>query len=195
MLSHYKRSLDRDKQLMYLSMMIMEVNDFFNVKGNMNTKQIKLTAELILDNPNFYDITLGNIKACFRQRMMSEKIYDRLDGNLIIGWLREFKSEMADHCETVNEGNDRIRQREEQSGGVGAISHATYMAMLETRVNDGDEEAADILNEYRKRSRVLSKEDQHRKDIEFLKYKANYDRQRQQAAERGSHNQKMPGSD
>ena len=86
MLSHCKRVLDRQQQILYISMMIIEVNDFFNVKGNMDRKQIKLTAELILDNPNFYDLTLGNIKDCFRRRMMSEKIYDRLDGNIIISY-------------------------------------------------------------------------------------------------------------
>lgn len=174
MLSQYKRSLTREQQLMYISLMIAEVNDFFNVKGNMNAKQIRLTAELIIDNDNFYDLTLGNIKACFRQRMMSEKLYDRLDGNIIIQWLREFKSEMAEHCETVNEGKDRIRQRKESSGCEGAISHTAYMAMLEARANDGDEEAKRILADYGRRRKVSSPEERHKKELGFFYYRQEY---------------------
>jgi hypothetical protein len=159
-------------------MLIIEVNDFFNVRGNMSQKQIRLTAELILDNPNFYDLTLGNIKSCFRQRMMSEKLYDRLDGNIIIQWLREFKSEMADHCETVNEGNDRIRQREETSGDAGSITHSTYMAMLEARANDGDEEAQRMLEDYRRRTQSITPEQRREKEMDFRKYKLEYLKQK-----------------
>lgn len=187
MLSHYKRSLDRNRQLMYLSMMISEVNDFFNVRGNMNAKQIRLTAELILDNDIFYDLTLGNIKACFRQKMASAKLYDRLDGNIIIGWLREFKSDMADHCENVRIGQEYAIRRESASGDVGAVSHTVYMAMLEARANDGDKEAVQILNEYKKRSRILSEEEQRKKELEFFKYKQEYEKQRQKLLQNPCH--------
>lgn len=174
MLSHIRRSLDRRDQTMVLSMMITEVNDFFNVKGKMTAKQIRLTAELILDNDAFYDLTLGNIKACFRERMMSERLYDRLDGNIIIGWLREFKSEMADRCEIVNEGKDRIRQREESGGCAGSISHAVYMAMLEARADDGDGDAARTLAEYRRRTAIPTAEEQRRKDLGFFAFNEQY---------------------
>lgn len=179
MLSHIKRSLDRKDQIMILSMMISEVNDFFNVRGNMSTKQIKLTAELVIDNPGFYDLTLGNIKACFRHKMMTEKLYDRLDGNIIIGWLREFKSDMADHCETVNEGQDRLRQREESSGTAGAITHAAYMAMLEARANDGDTDAQKTLDAYRRRERVPTPEQIRRKQFEETLHKELYRKNRE----------------
>lgn len=186
MLSQYKRSLDRKQQIVYLSMMIQEVNDFFNVKGNMNIKQIAMTAELILDNPGFYDLTLGNIKACFRQKMISAKLYDRLDGNIIIGWLREFKSEMADYCESIYEGEERRQQCEETSADAGPITHATYMAMLEARANDGDKEALAILSEYRRRTKTVSPEEKRKKDFEFQIYKQQYLEQKKQQSS-GSH--------
>lgn len=159
---------------MLISEMIREVNDFFNVKGNMNAKQIRLTAELILDNDSFYDLTLGNIKACFRERMMSEKLYDRLDGNIIIGWLRRFKSDMAEQCENISIGRERQRAREENSNDAGAITHATYMAMLETRANDGDEEAKRTLDDIRKRTRCKSPEQLRKEEMEYMRYKAQY---------------------
>ena len=174
MLSHVRRGLSRNDQTMILSTMISEVNDFFNVRGNMSTKQIKLTAELILDNLAFYDLTLGNIKYCFRRAMMKEKLYDRLDGNIIIGWLREFKSDMSDYYETVREGFDRVVQREEIAGDAGAVSHNVYMAMLENRAGSGDREAAKILSEYKKRSRIASPDEQHDKELGFIRYRQQY---------------------
>lgn len=181
MLSHYKRSLNRGQQLMYLSMMITEINDFFNVRGNMNAKQIKLTAELILDNPGFYDLTLGNIKACFRHKMATARLYDRLDGNIIIDWLREFKSEMAEHLY-----DRRLGDREPVDKSPDAISYKVYMAMLEARANDGDKEAQEIIQDYRKRAKILSPGQQRKKELEFFKYKQEYVKRKQQDIPPGS---------
>lgn len=155
-------------------MLLIEVNDFFNVRGNMNDKQIRLTAELILDNDNFYDLTLGNIKACFRQHMMQDKIYDRLDGNIIIGWLREFKSDFADSCENASIGRERTKLRDEAAQGGGAISHKVYMAMLEARANDGDKEAEKILDGISRRAHIGSPDERRKKELDFFKYKHDY---------------------
>ncbi len=173
-LSQCGRALTRDQQVMYVSMLILEVNDFFNVKGKMTARQMRITAELILDNDSFYDLTLGNIKACFRERMMTEKLYDRLDGNIIISWLRQFKSDLADQCENRSIGRERERQREESKGGAGAITHATYMAMLEARANDGDEDAARTLADIRRRAAVKSPEQQRQEEMDYMRYKAQY---------------------
>lgn len=140
--------------------MVHELKEWFNVKCNLNPDQEALTAELILDDVCFYDLTLGNIKACFRQHMKDATLYDRLDGNIIIGWLREFKSDMADWCESTH-----IREEVEDSS-PDAISHAAYMAMLESRANDGDREARKILDNYQERTRIPSPEQMRRKEFE-----------------------------
>lgn len=140
----------------------------------MNDSQIAITTELIIDSPGFYDLTLANIKACFREKMGSAKLYDRLDGNIIIGWLREFQSNMSDWCETYNLGRDIEKQRSDMSGSTDSISHTTYMAMLEARANDGDETAKETLADYRKRAGTPTKEQAEARHREFLKFKANY---------------------
>lgn len=176
-ISHLKRGLSRDEAMLTIGIMIKEVRDWFNVKGNMNEVQIALTSEMILDHPAFYDLTLGNIKACFRQRMMSEKLYDRLDGNIIIGWLREFKSEMADYCYSV-----KSEQRTDDTPD--AISHEVYKEMLRARAQSGDKEASAILVEYEKRSRIPTEEESRRKELEFFKYKTEYLKKQKQREEK-----------
>lgn len=106
--------------------------------------------------------------------MMTEKLYDRLDGNIVISWLRQFKSDMAEQCENQSIGRERQRAREENSGDAGAITHATYMAMLEARANDGDEEAKRILADYRKRTRIKTDEQKRKEKLDYMRYKAQY---------------------
>lgn len=157
-----------------LTLAIHEVKEWFNVKNNITHDQEAMTAELILDNPVFYDLTLGNIKACFHECMMSAKLYDRLDGNIIIGWLRDFKSRMAEHSENVNLGRDRLEQRNDTGDNAGAIAFETYMAMLESRANDGDEDAQRSLAEFRKRAAVKSGAQIRKEKLDFHKFRLNY---------------------
>lgn len=166
--------------LAVLTFAIHEVKEWFNVKNTLTPDQEAMTAELILDNPNLCDLSLGNIKACFRQQMMSAKLYDRLDGNIIIGWLREFKSEMADYCETRNLGRDRLEQHRRNQEDVGAITFETYMAMLESRANDGDREAQRSLAEFRKRAAVKGAEQTRKEKLDFHKFKMQYLKEKQQ---------------
>lgn len=169
----YKRTLDRKQQLMYISMMIAEVNEFFNVKRGMTAKQIKITAELILDNDGFYDLTLGNIKACFMNKMATAKLYERLDGQIIIQWLREFKSEMADNWAMTMERRERERDNCESSD---AIAHNVYLSLLETRAKSGDKQAAQILSDYKRRSNIPTPEEIRRKELEFFRFKTQYEK-------------------
>ncbi|MDE5902802.1 MAG: hypothetical protein K2H21_06250 [Muribaculaceae bacterium] len=174
MLSQICRGIGRSNAQLALAFLIREVNDFFNVKGKMNDVQVAMTTELIIDNPGFHDLTLANIKACFREKMCTAKLYDRIDGNIILGWIREFKSDMADWCETYNQGRDRAEQRREMEDGTDAISFNTYLAMLEAKANDGDKEAAETLADLRKRSRIPTSEQRDARHREFLKFKADY---------------------
>ena len=48
--------------------------------------------------------------------------------------------------------------------------------MLEARANDGDKEAQQILDDYKQRAKIPTLEEQHRKKVEFFKFKAQYDR-------------------
>ena len=155
--------------MLALTLAIKEVRDFFNVKGNMTAPQIAMTAELILDEPSFHDLSLANVKACFRHRMKTERVYDRIDGNLLIGWLREFKSEMAEACYDA-----RLHEERTQDADAGAISHAVYLEMLKARADSGEPEAMAIMGDYAGRRPAETDEERHRKDVEFFKFKTEY---------------------
>lgn len=176
-LSHLKRGTQRKEAIMVIAMMINEVNSFFNVKGNMSSAQIALTAELILDNDGFYDLTLSNIKACFRKQMMSAKLYDRLDGSIIIQWLREFKSEMADYVENSRQGE---RNRDISAS---AVSYDDWLNSLKERAQNGDLDAEKMYVEHmewmQKIKRIPSESEQRKKELDFFRFKQEYIKSKQ----------------
>ena len=85
---------------------ISEVVQFFNVGKTMNDIQVAITSDLIIDR--FYYFKLEEIKYCFHRAMCSGKVYDRLDGNIIIGWLNDYDAERDEFCSLniINENKD-----------------------------------------------------------------------------------------
>lgn len=164
-LGKIRRSIPEEYAMMAVSFALMEVRDWFNTSGNLTDSQIAMLAEMIIDR--FYDYSLNEIKAVFRRKMSEGKVY-RIDGNVIMGWLSEYDLERDNYSE------DMARNGNRYDPNPGAITHKAYMAMLEARANDGDEESKRILADYQRRSRILSREERDKKEREFLKYKAQY---------------------
>lgn len=158
-----------------LTFAIHELKEWFNVKNNLNPDQEALTAELVLDSDNFYDLTLGNIKACFREKMMSAKLYDRLDGNIIIGWLREFKARMVESVYNRHLEQDKIHQVRHVDG----MSLDDYQSMLEQRAAEGDPSAQEALARHLEWVKTFNtyadrKQSVREKELAFFKYKQEY---------------------
>lgn len=164
-LGKIKRSLPEECAMMIVSVALMEVRDWFNTSGNLSDSQIAMLAEMIIDR--FYDYSLNEIKAVFRRKMSEGKVY-RIDGNVIMGWLSEYDLERDNYNE------DMARNGNRYDSNPGAITHQAYVAMLEARANDGDEEAVRILAEYRRRAATPTEKERRRKDEEFRKYRMEY---------------------
>lgn len=180
---HLNNGMERAEALLAISIAILEVKEWFNVKGNMTDRQVKLLAEMILDYPSFYDLSLGNIKACFREKMMNDKLYDRLDGNIIIGWLKKFKSDLGDACYRQRVEADReqvLKESGEWRGLNGKVDS-------DGNLTEGDEPKRTLnLTAHLppvKRARTKEEQDQWRRD--FLKYKAEYILKKRNEGEKG----------
>lgn len=128
-----------------LTIAVCEVCDFFNVGKNMNDMQVALTVDLIVER--FWYFKLEEVKYCFRRAMMHEKLFDRLDGNIIIGWLETYDAERTEEAVKLSEQEDARRLKAEP--GDNAVTLGEYLAKLEQRA-DTDEEAAGQLAMARK---------------------------------------------
>lgn len=127
-----------------LTIALCEICDFFNVGKNMNSNQIAITVDIIIEN--FGHLKLEEIKYCFRRAMMREKLFDRLDGNIILGWLREYDNERTDAAITLSEEDDKCRRFAANTPAPDAISFSQFISNLKSRALDGDPEASSLLS-------------------------------------------------
>ena len=157
------------RALLYIA--LCEVCDFFNVGKNMNDTQIAMTADLILES--FWHLKLEEIKYCFRRAMMREKLFDRLDGNIIIGWLRAYDDERTEEAMRLSdqEASQQLNDRKDYNG---AVSFDDYVAGLRERAKT-DENAAALLKEIDnpspRRLTLLTNEERAKKEHDFRLWK------------------------
>lgn len=126
-----------------LTIAVGEVCNFFNVGKNMNDIQVAMTVDLIIDR--FWYFKLEEIKYCFRRAMMREKLFDRLDGNIIIGWLSEYDSERTEEVMRLSDQKE-TQELNEYTPSPDAITFKEYVEQL-TEAAKTDEKAADRLAE------------------------------------------------
>lgn len=157
-----------------LSIAICEVCDFFNIGKNMNDVQIAMTVDLIIER--FWYMKLEEIKYCFRRAMMREKLFDRLDGNIIIGWLREYDAERTEEAIRASDQKE-TQQNNQPTETPDAVGYDDYIKRLRHRAKT-DSSAAKLLNEIDKpttqRLTLLTNETQSQKEHEFKLWKLKY---------------------
>lgn len=166
-LAQIKNHIGSDMAQMVVAMAIEDVNRLFRVDRRMEPQDIVATAKAILKR--FWYLKPEDIKKCFNGRRPKQFV---LEGDSFLSWLAEYDLQRDNACEDMAaNGNHADRD-------PGAITHAAYLAMLETRANGGDEESRRILDDYRKRIKVPTAEESRRKEIEFQKYRYKYLKQK-----------------
>lgn len=74
----------------FVTELLIDFCEFFNVKNNMNENQAMQTVELIISN--YYYFSLEDFKLCFENGKLGKsiKIYDRIDGSIIFEMLNKY---------------------------------------------------------------------------------------------------------
>ena len=154
-----------------LLLAITEVSTFFNVGKNMDRAQTSLTADMIMET--YGDYSVQEIKSVFRANMRTAKVFDRIDGNIILGWLADYDIRRTEAVW------DAARQRDSQAANEAndserGISLSDYMNILRTRAEKGDEDAAARVAEMdeisTRASRDLSVEDKRQQKIAYKQF-------------------------
>lgn len=138
----------RDKgEAVTRSILVLLVNDtldFFNVPETMNAKQVAITVDLIIDTYPYMQV--DDIALCFRNAMKGNygRIYNRIDGQIILGWLREYNKERCTAADELGY-NEHLAHKSRDSLPTQGIFYADYRAELERRAETGDPEAVRTL--------------------------------------------------
>ena len=89
----YRKYKGDTETKLILAAMIKGCADAFNVGKKMSDTQVLMTVAGI--TRNYYFFNLADIKHCFDRAIMGEygPLYDRLDTNTILEWLRQYREE------------------------------------------------------------------------------------------------------
>lgn len=132
-----------------LSLLVAEVVSFFNVGKTMNDKQIAQTCDLIMDI--YHYLKPEDFKLCFRNAMLRKygKLYDRLDGSVILDWLATYVMQRNDAAPLTPQ------QQAEKERNEKPVSLEEYLAGLQIRIEQGDMKAKEAWdNHMHNRSRL-----------------------------------------
>lgn len=164
-----KGSLAQARALLYIA--ICEVCDFFNVGKNMSDTQVALTVDLILES--YWHLHLEEIKYCFRRAMMREKLFDRLDGNIIIGWIQQYDDERTEEAMRQSERLEAQAANETKEPGEGAVTYDEFVVGLKERAAV-DAEAAKLLESIENppvpKMTLYTKSDLREKELDFKRW-------------------------
>ncbi|BDD11756.1 hypothetical protein FUAX_41880 (plasmid) [Fulvitalea axinellae] len=112
-LSRYERK-DARKALTF---MLMRTANYFNLGKTMNAGQVFEVCDLILEE--YPHESLEDFALCFRYARKGRygKLYDRLDGGVIFGWVHEYMEEksIAREAETRKRRKEQEREMEERT--------------------------------------------------------------------------------
>lgn len=150
-----------------VSILLREVVEFFNVGKTMNDTQVAMTCDIIIDN--YPEYRLEDFKLCFRNAMALKygKLFDRLDGGIIMEWLSKYTKERNEYVSLSAESSVYELESIVNDG----VFYQDYLLNLKERVDNGDEEAKGCLARHLAIQSLL-------KQPEYIRYKKDREYQR-----------------
>ena len=153
-----------------LAYLIADMLEFFTVKDSMNDKQVAVTIDLIIEEYPY--MKLDDFKLCFRNAMKMKygELYNRIDGQLILLWLKKYNNERCMTAERESYNNHKaLNSNDNHSDGYFYGEHREKL--LEASKN-GDENAINALQFQENIRKELDKrkfERQRKENEEFYK--------------------------
>lgn len=150
-----------------ISILLKEVVEFFNVGKTMNDTQVAMTCDIIIDN--YPEYRLEDFKLCFRSAMALKygKLFDRLDGGIIMEWLSRYTKERNEYVSLSAESSVNEMENIVNDG----VFYQDYLLSLQGRADNGDEEAKGCLGRHLAIQSFL-------KQPEYIRYKKDREYQR-----------------
>lgn len=100
-----------DKAIDQISILIIEVLEWFNVKNTMSDSQILEVSFMIYNE--FKRFNLYDIGLCFNRGKTGKygKVYDRIDGGILFEWLTRYDIDRTGNIVTIREQEDALHKQ------------------------------------------------------------------------------------
>ena len=124
-----------------LVIIMNDMLDFFNAGNDMKDTQVAMTVDFILEEYPY--MQTDDITLCFRNAMKGKygKLYNRIDGQIIMGWIKAYNSERCTAAQVASENESKTRKQDEKS-----VSYTQYFDMIREKAANGDKEALKAMN-------------------------------------------------
>lgn len=124
-----------------LVLILNDMLDFFNASNDMNDTQVAMTVDFILEEYPY--MQTDDITLCFRNAMKGKygKLYNRIDGQIIMGWIKAYNSERCAAAQATSENESKTRKQDEKS-----VSYTQYFDMIREKAANGDKEALKMMD-------------------------------------------------
>ena len=126
----YRQFLDNEEMTIdIVKLMLIQLQDFYNCKSKMTDAQLTESAYLICGEYrhfNYYDIGM-----CLKLAKTREKVYDRVDGGMVLNWLKQFD---------IDRNNlimiERQNQKAKQDGEWSSLGDRSSVVSLKSFLSD-----------------------------------------------------------
>lgn len=127
-----------------LVILVADALDFFNVGNTMTAMQVITTVDLIIEEYPY--MKTDDFKLCFKNAMKMKygENYNRIDGSIIMGWLREYNKERCIIADEQSWNEHKSNISENGSSAIG-LCYEEYRKELEIKAASGDKEAIEAL--------------------------------------------------
>ncbi|QNL41381.1 hypothetical protein DW206_22780 [Bacteroides ovatus] len=110
----------------------------------MSDIQVAMTVDLIMEEYPYFK--MDDLKLCFKNAMKMKygRIYNRIDGQVIMSWLREYNKERCAAADTQS-WNEHKSHIADELKPISGMFYEEYRTELEKRAASGDESAINAL--------------------------------------------------
>lgn len=154
-----------------------ELKDLINVGKNLTNPQISFIASRLIEKYGYWKIE--EIKYVLYRAVEREKLFDRLDPNIVLGWFADYDDERTEEAMRISD-QEEAQQANQITERPDAVSFEGYVESLRCKAENGDKDAKERLDEIENppliRMRLLTAEEKHQKELEFFKFKTEYKR-------------------
>jgi hypothetical protein len=101
-IGQFKRIIGETKARAVMCMILNDATDQFNVGKTMGVEQVARLADMILEDFGYFKI--DDFKLAFKKAIKGEfgKSYDRIDAQIILGWLEEYQNQRMNQADEIN---------------------------------------------------------------------------------------------
>ncbi|UVQ95081.1 hypothetical protein NXW23_11670 [Bacteroides caccae] len=138
------RILGETKSRAAVVLLLADALEFFNATETMSDVQVAITVDLIMEEYPYFK--MDDLKLCFKNAMKMKygRIYNRIDGQVIMSWLREYNKERCTAADTQS-WNEHKSHIEDELKSMSGMFYEEYRTELEKRASSGDESAINAL--------------------------------------------------